>query len=433
MCKRKVIVGIVIIAMLLISICNRVYAVDDNVELPSSYDLRNEININVKDQGNKEWCGQYAEITMIETYIQKTRNIKYNLSVGYMICSGDEYFNNGTNLYGRHVLESDFPTKDYEFTENNKKKFNEATTKAVVRSFEYDRTILKNKEEIKKYIMNYGGVFSTTMIDHQMDNCTGTIYRNEKSTTTRGMHSVVIIGWDDNYSRNNFKTTNKPNNDGAWLILNSWGTGWGNNGTAWVSYEDNYDLIRDTAFIKSIVLKDELNAEFNYEYNKTNNTITGTIIVDNEIENIDGWSQYDKHTYTKIFKEEVEPYSIELKSKEDEVTTVVNVNIPHEVFEKQKAYSKRQEETNQKELEKTRRSKLTKRVIVCICVISFIILSVYIKLKKKKNLENEEEKPKSILYKCMNTIWKVIKTIVIVFLVIFILVIVLFIVGIFIT
>ena len=50
-------------------------------------------------------------------------------------------------------------------------------------------------------------------------------------------HAVTIIGWDDNFSRENFGE-NKPVSDGAWLIKNSWSERWGNNGLFWISYED---------------------------------------------------------------------------------------------------------------------------------------------------------------------------------------------------
>ena len=51
-------------------------------------------------------------------------------------------------------------------------------------------------------------------------------------------HAVLLVGWDDNYPRENFKATNRPENDGAWLVKNSWGNDWGEDGYFWLSYED---------------------------------------------------------------------------------------------------------------------------------------------------------------------------------------------------
>lgn len=51
-------------------------------------------------------------------------------------------------------------------------------------------------------------------------------------------HSVFIIGWDDNYSRQNFGAV-KPKADGAWLVRGSWGSNIGDNGCYWISYEES--------------------------------------------------------------------------------------------------------------------------------------------------------------------------------------------------
>lgn len=51
-------------------------------------------------------------------------------------------------------------------------------------------------------------------------------------------HAVVLIGWDDNYPKENFLAGKQPQNNGAWLAKNSWGESWGDNGFFWISYED---------------------------------------------------------------------------------------------------------------------------------------------------------------------------------------------------
>lgn len=44
-------------------------------------------------------------------------------------------------------------------------------------------------------------------------------YEMKKAT-----HGVTIVGWDDNYSKANFKKDHQPPADGAWLVKNSWGS-----------------------------------------------------------------------------------------------------------------------------------------------------------------------------------------------------------------
>jgi C1A family cysteine protease len=50
-------------------------------------------------------------------------------------------------------------------------------------------------------------------------------------------HGAAIVGWDDSYSADNFTTA--PAGDGDFLVRNSWGVDWGDEGYVWVSYYDS--------------------------------------------------------------------------------------------------------------------------------------------------------------------------------------------------
>lgn len=51
-------------------------------------------------------------------------------------------------------------------------------------------------------------------------------------------HIVTIVGWDDNYSKDNFLSKSKVTADGAMDRQNSWGSDWGDEGYFYLSYQD---------------------------------------------------------------------------------------------------------------------------------------------------------------------------------------------------
>jgi hypothetical protein len=112
---------------------------------------------------------------------------------------------------------------------------------------------VNDSNSLKAAIMENGGVLYEFNFDAQyMDYDTASYFQPQTMNGTGGGHAVAIIGWDDNYNKNKFNkyngnTTIKPNNNGAWLAKNSWGTDFGNNGFFWISYE-NSSRYYDTAY-----------------------------------------------------------------------------------------------------------------------------------------------------------------------------------------
>lgn len=100
----------------------------------------------------------------------------------------------------------------------------------------------KNYQKIKQAIYQIGGVQSS-LFTYLKDYTSRDKYYNEEtygyyySGEEKANHNVVIIGWDDDYPKENFKQ--QPKEDGAFICLNSWGPRFGEEGCFYVSYEDS--------------------------------------------------------------------------------------------------------------------------------------------------------------------------------------------------
>ncbi|MCL2002888.1 MAG: lectin like domain-containing protein [Oscillospiraceae bacterium] len=101
------------------------------------------------------------------------------------------------------------------------------------------------QNQIKQAVLDYGAVTAGyhTPGSTSGSNQTGTSYY---TTSLDVNHDVLIIGWDDEYSRSSFTGT-QPSGPGAWLVRNSWGSTWGGEGGYfWMSY---YTPLRTVAAV----------------------------------------------------------------------------------------------------------------------------------------------------------------------------------------
>ena len=132
----------------------------------------------------------------------------------------------------------------------------------------YRRDSLDNSE-IKNAIMKYGPVYTSFQVNwNQFDESKTNYYYPDNLKVTNGGHAIVIVGWDDNYSKMNFVTT--PPGDGAFICKNSWGPESGDKGYFYISYYDKY-IARSScgdynAVFYDIEGNDNYNKVYQYDY-----------------------------------------------------------------------------------------------------------------------------------------------------------------------
>lgn len=90
---------------------------------------------------------------------------------------------------------------------------------------------LENIDAIKTALMDHGAMGTALHWSNSYYDSSSNSFYQSPSSSRDANHAVAIVGWDDTK-----KTDAK--NPGAWLIKNSWGTSWGDDGYFWISYYD---------------------------------------------------------------------------------------------------------------------------------------------------------------------------------------------------
>ena len=126
------------------------------------------------------------------------------------------------------------------------------------------RVNITSRDDVKKAVMDYGAVSISYWSDQSSDwstdnyNSSTAAYYCPNAYTSN--HAVTIVGWDDDYSADNFATT--PDGNGAWIVRNSWGSYYGKEGYFYLSYYDK--SIYTVGYALEAELSD--NYDNNYQY-----------------------------------------------------------------------------------------------------------------------------------------------------------------------
>lgn len=117
-------------------------------------------------------------------------------------------------------------------------------------------------DAVKQNIVEHGAV--GTMYYHDdsfmLWNNDSSLWTYYDTSNTGGGHAVMIVGWDDEFSTNNFVGASKPKNNGAWLIRNSWGMYCN---YFWMSYEST--SLAESAWVFDFDTTEQYDNNYQYD------------------------------------------------------------------------------------------------------------------------------------------------------------------------
>ncbi|MFA9378000.1 MAG: lectin like domain-containing protein [Lachnotalea sp.] len=214
---------------------------DDRI-VPYSYDLRDiGKNTKVKNQGKYGTCWAFASLTAIETTLLPEEDLEF--SPDHMTLQNS--FSASQNDGGEYTMATAYLTSwqgpVYEADDPYGDGLSDSTLTAVKHVQEVQIIPEKNNEKIKEAVYKYGGVQSS-LYSSLTSPASQSIYYNKDKFAycykgeERPNHDIVIIGWDDNYPKENFNM--KLEENGAFICQNSWGENFGDGGIFYVSYYD---------------------------------------------------------------------------------------------------------------------------------------------------------------------------------------------------
>ena len=219
--------------------------------LPESFDPRSTYLTPIKNQGRNGVCWAFGAVAAMESlvslktgrqnpyseehlrFIQSKQNPELRGAVGSPDDGGafsiaSDYL---TNWNKGIATEASVPY----YSEPNE---TWPTSKMAAARIEMHATgtryLANNVLEIKNAVMEYGGV-CIDIYSRGMQGIGGA-YNSQGHLPD---HAVCIVGWDDNYPASNHSPTVRPANDGAWLVKNSWGRSYGDEGYWWVPYQND--------------------------------------------------------------------------------------------------------------------------------------------------------------------------------------------------
>ncbi|WP_407379989.1 C1 family peptidase [Methanobrevibacter sp.] len=247
--------------------------------LPSRFDLRDWGWVtSVKNQGNKGSCWTFGLCGAVESallkstgiYMDFSENNVENSAIAYSIYGNPSHFEEATQYTAVGYAVSWFgmlPIENDEYDQYGKISpliYSNQSVHIQDVIFVMPRINFTDNNNIKDALIKYGAL----MVLYLGDSGSESFYNPETygqycyDENAMPNHAVTLVGWDDNYSKENF-LVEAPEN-GAWIIKNSWGESFGDNGYCYVSYYDTTFTTISPAI--GFILNNTIPYNNNYQY-----------------------------------------------------------------------------------------------------------------------------------------------------------------------
>ena len=245
---------------------------DDYSDLPEYYDMRQYNLLSpVKDQGVEGNCWAFSAMAVLESCLLKASNTTFDLSesnlknlMAYYSDWGHTFQTNGggnMNMASGYFASWLGPVNE----EDDPYSMNSMIS-PILKSILHIQNILFLKrtdyldnDEFKHAILSYGPISVGMYYNKTYLNGYSYYYDGDEDSN----HEVCIVGWNDDYSRDNF--INAPG-DGAWIVRNSWGPSWGDYGYFYVSYYDTGFAKVNQTDAYTFILNDTVKFNRVYQY-----------------------------------------------------------------------------------------------------------------------------------------------------------------------
>ena len=193
-----------------------------------AYDLRDYNRVtSVKNQGSCGCCWAFTAMASVESSLMpgetkdlSENNLKNLHGFEWGHCSGGN-----ADMAAAYFMRWNGPVNEADdpYSETNSSSLTFPAVKHVKNFLSVSSASISS---VKEAVVEHGVVFTSMYHNDSYYNSGTKGYYYSGAETIN--HAISIVGWDDNYSKTNFNTP--PSNNGAWIIKNSWGTGWGESG-----------------------------------------------------------------------------------------------------------------------------------------------------------------------------------------------------------